>query len=187
MNQNRSNLPHNGRRRAEQRDGTKTRKWLFLVLDILLLAAIVAAIFFLVVLLTPLNPFARDNTETVGVLYTVEFANVDSDVFELLSDAEGKSVVDAATGKVIGEVRMVDKRAYTFYTDVAVKEGDNYVVGKDTAMDKYTVTVTLYADAVYENGVGYTVDNSRVAVGRTYELHFPAYAGTGTCVTLVRE
>lgn len=187
MSQNRSNLPPRGTRRNEQRDAAKSRKWLFLVLDILLLAAIVAAIFFLVVLLTPLNPFAKDNTETVGVLYEVEFANVDGDVFELLSDAEGKSVVDAATGKVIGEVRMVDKRPYSFYTDVAVKEGDNYVVGKETAMDKYTVTVTLYADAVYKSGVGYTVDNGRVAVGRTYELHFPSYAGTGTCVTLVRE
>ncbi len=187
MSQNRSNLPLRGTRRTEQRGAAKSRKWLFLALDILLLAAIVAAIFFLVVLLTPLNPFAKDHTETVGVLYTVEFANVDGDVFELLSAAEGKTVVDAATGKAIGEVRMVDKRAYSFYTDVAVKEGDNYVVGKETAMDKYTVTVTLYADAEYESGVGYTVDNSRVAVGRTYELHFPSYAGTGTCVTLVRE
>jgi hypothetical protein len=176
-----------GARRTEQRDATKSRKWLFLVLDILLLAAIVATIFFLVVLLTPLNPFAKNHAETVDVLYAVEFSNVDGDVFELLSSAEGQSVVDAATGKVIGEVRMVDKRAYSFYTDVAVKEGDNYVVGKETSMDKYTVTVTLSARAEYEEGVGYTVDNSRVAVGRTYELHFPSYAGSGTCVTLVRE
>ena len=186
MNHNRSDMPMR-HHRGENHSAEKTRKWLFLALDIVLLAAIVAAVFFLVVLLTPLNPFAKDHAETVGVLYAVEFENVDSDVFELLSAAEGKNVVDAATGKVIGQVRMVDKREYSYYTDVAVKQGDNYVVGKETAMDKYTVTVTLYADAVYESGEGYTVDNSRVAVGRTYELHFPSYAGTGTCVTLVRE
>ena len=99
MNHNRSDMPMRGHRTDHHR-AEKTRKWLFLALDIVLLAAIVAAVFFLVVLLTPLNPFAKNNTETVGVLYAVELENVDGDVFELLSAAEGKSVVRIVLSKI---------------------------------------------------------------------------------------
>lgn len=179
MNRNQTNLGSRSKRGA---DRTKTRKGVFLALDILLLVAIVAAIFFLVVLLTPLNPFGREAKEERTILYTVELTNVESDVIDLLR--EGDTVIDAETGREIGEILLKDKRDYTYYSDEAVKKGDAYVVEKEHVSDRYTVTLTIRASALYEEGVGYTVDRCRVAVGREYELHFPSYAGRGVCVTL---
>ena len=100
------------------------------------------------------------------------------------TEVEECAVIDAATGREIGEIQLKDKREYTYYSDVAVSNGDAYVVEKEHASDRYTVTLTIRASAVYEEGVGYTVDHCRVAVGREYELHFPSYAGRGVCVTL---
>lgn len=182
MNRNQLDLNARGKRREANRN--KTRKGLFLAVDILLLVAIIAAIFFLVVLLTPLNPFRQDDGTECTLLYTIELSNVEADVIDLLR--EGDRVIDAETGREIGEIQLKDKREYTYYSDVAVQNGDAYVVEKERVSDRYTVTLTIRADAVYEEGVGYSVDHCRVAVGREYELHFPSYAGRGVCVTLAK-
>ncbi len=180
MNRNQIGPVTRGKQREASR--AKTRKGVFLAVDILLLVAIIAAIFFLVVLLTPLNPFKREAKTECTLLYALELANVESDVIDLLH--EGDAVIDAETGREIGEIQLKDKRDYTYYSDVAVPNGDTYVVEKEHVKDRYTVTLIIRADAIYEEGVGYTVDNCRVAVGREYELHFPSYAGRGVCVTL---
>ena len=185
MNHNRSELPYgDDTRRARHTRGDKNRgrRWLFLVVDILLLAVILAAVFFLVVLLTPFNPFGGNDTEQRDVRYTLELIGVDRASLEALR--VGDSVTDARTGSVIGEITAVDSRPYSFYTDVPTEYGGKYVVNKETSADKYTVTVTVRVIADYESGVGYTVEDCRIAVGRSYELHFPHYAGNGSCISL---
>ena len=32
--------------------------------------------------------------------------------------------------------------------------------------------------------MGYTAEDCRIAVGRSYDLRFPGYAGKGVCITL---
>ncbi len=181
------------RRRAGVGDG-KNRRWLFLAVDILLLVAILAAIFFLVVLLTPLDPFSGRAKEQRVVIYTVEFAGVGRDSIETLEI--GDPVTDAETGSVIGEVVDVNSRAYEVYTDNPSDEStmtDNgehkiHLVTKNTYPEEFqTVTVTIRVMADYEKGVGYWAEDCRIAVGRAYELHFPAYAGSGVCVTFAEE
>ena len=182
MNRN-TDVTKGGKHRDAARPNT--RKGLYLAVDILLLAVITAAIFFLVVLLTPLNPFAKSDKTECTLHYTVELTNVEEDVVELL--LEGDRVVDAQTGSVIGEVVLKDKREYTYYSDVAEKSGDAYVAKKELVENRYTVILTLHGNAVYEEGVGYTVERSRIAVGREYELHLPSCAVKGVCVTLMEE
>lgn len=167
-----------------------SRRWLFLAADVLLLIAIVAAIFFLVVLLTPLDLFGGEDTEQRRVVYTVEFAGVDSALVESLQ--VGDTVTDAATGSAVGVVTDVLPRSYEVYTDIPTSEPDDelnsYVVTKNTYPDTFsTVTVTIRVLADYVPEVGYTAENCRIAVGRQYELHFPGYAGSGVCVTFAEE
>jgi hypothetical protein len=195
MNHNKPELPYTVSeqgvhvRHGRYASRSKGRRWLFLVVDILLLAAILAAIFFLVVLLTPLDPFEGRNREDRVVLYTLEITNVDAAALESLS--EGDPVVDAKTGSTMGTVVSVDSRAYEFYTDMPTDKPDehlnSHVVIKDSRTDRYTVTVTVRASAQYREGEGYEVQSCRIAVGRVYELHFPAYAGKGACVTFAEE
>ncbi|MBR5602099.1 MAG: hypothetical protein IKW24_05660, partial [Clostridia bacterium] len=91
-----------GKRAVRGEKAGQHRRWLFLLLDVLLLVAVVTAIFFLVVLLTPLDLFDSAGKEQCTVTYTVEFAGVDRDSVEALR--VGDSVTDAATGSVIGVV-----------------------------------------------------------------------------------
>ncbi len=187
MSHNRSDLQRDGAGHADAvQRGHGGRRWLYLVVDVLLLAAIVSAVFFLVVLLTPLNPFGGKDTEQKTVLYTLEITGVDRTSLESLH--RGDSVLDAATGSKLGEVVSVDSRPYEFYTEIPTDQPDehlnSHVVTKDTRDDAYTVTVTVRVEAEYRAGVGYTAEDCRIAVGRVYELHFPAYVGKGVCVTL---
>ncbi|MBQ8356371.1 MAG: DUF4330 family protein [Clostridia bacterium] len=197
MNREKSDAPKpekEERRRSSAPSGDKgpkkesNRRWLFLVVDILLLAAIVAAVLFLVSLLTPFSLFDSDREEVRRVTYTVELAGVERDSLGALK--VGDAVVDSETGATIGVVTAVNSRAYEVYTDVPVEDEDlnSYVVTKATYPEEFnTVTVTLSVDADYEAGVGYTVDDCRIAVGRTYELNFPGYAGSGVCVAFNAE
>ena len=169
----------------ERKAGTH-RRGLFLLLDVFLLVAVVAAIFFLVLLLTPLDLFGGAGDEQRSITYTVEFAGVDSDSVEALR--VGDAVTDAATGSVIGVVVAVNSRPYEVYTDIPTEEADetlqSHVVTKNTYPDSFnTVTVTVQVIADYVEGEGYLAEDCRIAVGREYDLRFPAYAGNGVCVT----
>ena len=59
---------------------------------------------------------------------------------------------------------------------------------KNTYPDELkTVSVVIVTDAVYESGVGYAVEDCRIAVGRTYQLRFPGFVGSGVCVSCKPE
>lgn len=164
--------------------GKKGRRWLFLIVDLFLLAAIVAATVFLVTLLTPVSLFDSSDAETRHLTYTVELAGLETSVIE--SFHVGDAVTDKETGSVIGTIAAVDTRAYEVYsTTDYVKNGtlDLNEVLKVTYPDAYhTVTITVTVTADYAAGVGYFADDCRIAVGREYELRFPGYTGVGVCV-----
>ena len=174
-------------RRDKSEKGERGRRWVFLAVDILLLAAIVASVMFLVSLLTPISFFGSDQKEVRAVSYTVELAGVEKGAIEALHI--GDTVVDKESGNVLGVVTAVASRAYETYTDVPSAAADptlgSHVVQKKTYPDDFlTVTVTLSTDATYESGVGYRAGDTRIAVGRAFSLQFPAFVGDGVCVTL---
>ena len=163
----------------------KSRRWLFLVVDIFLLAAIVASGTFLVILLSPNSPFDGIKSEQKQLTYTLELAGLEKDAIG--SFRVGDTVYDKATDSVIGKITAIDPpRAYEVYsTTDYVRNGtlDLNEVLKVTYPDTYsTVTVTVTVTADYVAGVGYTADGCRIAVGRAYELRFPAYTGDGVCI-----
>lgn len=178
-----------GRRSSGERDprGGGSR-WVFVLIDILLLAAIVAAVLFVVSLITPFSFGKSGDTEKRTITYTVELARVDSaavDAFHI-----GDRVTDAQTGATLGTVTAVDVGVCEEYrTDAVATTQDatlgTYVMPKVTYTDSYkTVVLTVTVTADYEAGVGYTADGCRIAVERAYDLHLPAYAGQGVCLAL---
>ncbi len=181
-----------GHRAGAYRNGGKSRsdgdkrKWIFWVVDITLVAVILAAVLFIVSLLTPFSLFGGGE-ELRGISYTVEFAGVNSSFVEKLQ--VGDVVTDAETGKVIGTVSAIDIRPYEVYTDVPSSEKDeeldSFVVTKITYPEGYhTIAVTIKTDAEYREGSGYTAGGTRIAVGRMYTLRLPAYTGEGECIGL---
>lgn len=173
-------------RYAEQKKNSKHR-WLFLLVDILLILAIVGAVIFVVSVLTPFSFSKKDKAEIRTVSCAVELAGVGSDTLSALH--VGDAVTDSETGAVLGTVSAVDVRPYETFGELYDEDaavGSN-VVTRITYPDTLnTVTVTIEMQAEYVANRGYTVGGCRVAVGRNYTLCFPEYTGTGVCVSLVK-
>ncbi|MBE6702604.1 MAG: DUF4330 family protein [Ruminococcaceae bacterium] len=181
------------RRRAQQEEKepkqANSRRWLFLLVDLLLLAVIVVAVIFLISLLTPWSVFDNDKAQRQQITYTVEIAGVDQGSLAALQ--VGDTVTDRKTGAVIGTVTAINNRDYEVYSRLPSDKIDEdlgaFVVEKVTYPEDsglMTVTVTLTVEADYEKGVGYTVGDSRIAVGRSFDLVFRNYTDTGVCVGL---
>ena len=162
------------------------RRWLFLLVDVLLLAVIVGAVIFIVSLLVPGSAFRSADSEEKAITYQLELVGVKTDQFTL---QVGDAVVDAETGRVIGEVVRFDGRNYEAYTDMAGAVDEVYgshMVNKITyPEDEYrTITVTVAATADYREGIGYAVEDCRIAIGRSYRVRFASYSDEAVCVGL---
>lgn len=158
------------------------RRWLFLVVDLLLLAVIVGAAIFIVSVLTP-DSEDSEETEMRQIVYQIEIAGVESDLFTVTG---GETVVDAVSGAVIGVVEYHDGgRPYTAYIDSATeRDGKYFATEVEYPEDIKTYLVTVRVTADFEAGVGYSADGCRIAVGREYQLRFANYTGSGVCVSL---
>lgn len=175
-----------GRRDRRTKNGKKDgkRRWLFLVVDVILILAILFAVFFIASLLTPFSLSRSKRAEIRNVTYTVEMTGVNSATLTALH--VGDRVIDSETGSFIGTVTAVDIRAYEafgnlFEYDAAL--GSNVVTRIEYPDTLKTVTVTISAETEYTAGIGYMADQCRIAVGRTYTLSFPEYAGDGVCIS----
>lgn len=207
MNQDRADAPKpesaEGHRRQSAHGGLHggrgpkrehNRRWLFLLVDVLLLAAIVAAVIFVVSLLTPASVFDETEVEERSITYQIELEGVEIQHFNV---QQGDAVIDSATGNVIGHVMNFEGRDYEVYTDrvtevvTSAADGEKitYMVDKITyPTDKYkTYTVTVAVDADYIAGIGYSVGDCRIAVGRAYQVRFPGYTDSAVCVAIHAE
>ena len=169
------------------RNAEKKHRAPYLLMDLLLLVVVVSAIFLLVLAFTPLDLFGKD-AEPCEILYTIEIYGVDKDMEYAFR--EGDTVTDAKSGAVLGVITQVNSRVHEEYidipTDEIVPEFDKYVVQKQRNEEWRVITVSIQVTADYLEGVGYTVQSERVAVGREYHLNFPSYTDSGTCVSLAR-
>lgn len=184
---NKLDISSNSAEGLRARSAEKKHRASFLLVDLLLLLGVVSVIFLLVLAFTPLDLFGKD-AEPREILYTVEFYGVDKDMESAFH--EGDTVTDVETGVVMGVVTQVSSRVYETYTDTPsaeiVPEFDKHVVQKERNEAWRVVTVTISVTADYQSGIGYSVENNRIAVGREYRLRFPAYTNSGACVSLSR-
>jgi hypothetical protein len=152
-----------------------------------IMLTIAFVIFLLVLAFTPLELFGGD-TESRQIVYTVEFYGVDKDLEYAFR--EGDTVADAQSGQTLGVITQVSSRVYEAYTDIPTDEispeFDKYVVQKQYNDEWRIVTVSILVTAEYQEGVGYTVHSNRIAVGREYQMRFPAYTDRGACIALVQ-
>ena len=49
---------------------------------------------------------------------------------------------------------------------------------------KYNITVKVVATAEYEEGIGYSVNGCRVAIGEMLDMRFPQYTCSGACTQI---
>lgn len=176
-----------GNRKRPRKDkkkgkGEGGRRWMFLAVDLFLVAIIVGAV---VLITVTLSPSADDGEDAVAttVIYQLEISGVEADLFGVTG---GESVIHAADGSVIGVVEYHDGgQIYTEYIGTASERDGKYFADKVTyPEDMKAYVVTVRADAAFRAGVGYFANGCRLAVGRSYQLRIADYTYTGECIAL---
>ena len=175
------------RPRAEKKKGKSSstdhgRRWLFLAVDLLLVALIVGVVVFITYTVGAASS-ERDDAEVRSVVYRLEIAGADVDLFDATT---GVAVVHVADGTVIGSVDYHDGgQPYVEYVGTATEQDGKYFADKATyPEDLKTYIVTVRVDAEYESGVGYFVGEHRLAVGQKYQIRIGNYACEGECIAL---
>ncbi|MBO4979261.1 MAG: DUF4330 family protein [Clostridia bacterium] len=139
-----------------------------------LFGLLVAGILFAVVFW--LDPFSLNvfgSTEKNVVLeYTVEIEYVEASLVDNVR--LGDEALNAVTKASMGRVSAV--RNDILYAEVYYDSEEDTVSMKEYP-DRYNLQITITANAVFEEGKGYSVKGSRIAVGGAYSLTFPEYAG----------
>lgn len=129
------------------------------------------------------------SASTVELQYTVELRGVDKEFINKIK--AGDTVTDAVSKNQLGVVDSVDSiEKYTVldYTknEIENEDGKTSTVTYNGILseypDKYNITVYISTSAEYENGVGYTVNGRRIAVGEAIEMRFPEFSSVAYCV-----
>ena len=132
------------------------------------------------------------STRTVEFNYTVELKGVDQEFIDKIKVED--VVTDGATKNQLGKVDRVDNTEKYWVVDYKKEPiigdngeptgEDNYAFTKAEHPYKYNITVYISSSAEYEEGIGYTVNGKRIAVGEAIDLRFPEFSQTGYCVSI---
>ena len=154
----------------------------FNVLDVIIIIAVLFVIAAIVVAVIPQFNISAINGEAVRITYTVIFKNVDESVYDKINANE--NVTETVTGALVGVVAEAPELELS-YEYVVTDENGNDVAKKNYSdglgMD---VTVTITANAIYKEGIGYTVDGYRIAAGKEMSLRFSDFSCVGYCESL---
>ena len=154
----------------------KKKRGEFNVIDLLIIFFIVGVV---VVFAVSHLLLSDDGGKEITIEYTVVLEDVDKAFVDKVKS--GNSVFDALSGASLGTVSAVDSSTPYFFYEYNSEEGA--IVTKEFP-DRYNVRITVSANAEEIEGIGYTVDDRRVAVGAKMDLRFPQYTDTGYCVEM---
>ena len=168
----------------------KNSKQKFNIIDfivLVLIAAVVVGSIYAVVSWS--NIKSLWTTKTVNIEYIVEFRGVDATFRDKIND--GDVVIDAVSKNQLGivnSVASIDNYKVLDYKTVSEENNNVTYTGELFSYpDKYNITVYITTSAEYEEGVGYTVNGRRIAVGEKIEMRFPEFSGEGYCITFAEK
>lgn len=160
----------------------KKNKRKFNVIDFFIIVIILAVVAVLIYTISPWSQIKKIwSTDEVTFNYAVELRGVDANFISLIK--EGDAVINSVTkdsfGKVTGIENVTKSQTISYTKD---ENGAQGVLVDNSNL--YDITVHISATAEYEEGVGYTVNGCRVAVGEQLFFRFPNYEGSGYCVAI---
>lgn len=162
---------------------TPKKKRKFNLVDLLIVIIAATIIFLLVYSFSPwtyMNNLWNANETTFQ--YAVEIRGVDANFINLIE--KGDVAVNSITKNSLGTVSDIEKIEKSSVLDYAKDENGVYHGVLTEYPDKYDITLYITATAKYEQGVGYTVNGCRVAVGEELYFRFPNFSCSGYCVAI---
>lgn len=146
----------------------------FNIVDLVLVLVVVALI---VVVVYTLDLFGKDAAK-VTLSYNVCIGNVDAIYADKIQ--VGDAVLDATTKRSLGRVVAVENTKPHTVFRYDERTGGTML----TVPDSYDIVITVLAEGLFEDKIGYTVEQRRLAVGAEYTLLFPDFAGNGYCTSI---
>lgn len=171
---------------ASQGKRNKKKQGKFNLVDFLIVLIVLLLLGSVVYLFSPISLVRRLMTEEKkNIYYTVEFQGVEEEFISKIT--ENQTVVHSVSKNTMGTVTAVDYN--TKYTELQFVENEEGEVAGVLAEhpNRYNVVVTIYSTSEYAEGVGYSVNGQRIAVGEQLSLRFPDYAAEGYCIGLSQD
>ena len=170
----------------EERTGslgnTKHNQGKFNLIDLFVILILLAIVFAVVFLIDPFSTNAfRGEEKNVVLEYIIQIDYVEASLTDNIR--LGDETLNATNKTSLGRVSAI--RNDILYSE-AYYNSEADVVYMQEYPDRYNLQITITSDAIYEEGKGYSIKGSRIAVGRQYSLMFPNYLGSGYCIA-VRE
>lgn len=155
----------------------------FNIIDFLLIVVILLIIGALVYVFLPSSAIKSITADKkVDIDYAIEIIGVDEDFIDNIKQDD--VVLDSISKSQLGTVTAVDYSIQ--YTELKYSEEEAVGV-LSPVLGKYNVIVTVSATAEYEEGKGYSVNGTRIAVGEKISARFPDYVCEGYCISIPRD
>ncbi len=160
-----------------QKNDKKKRRFNFI--DLLLILIVVVLVASVIYVFVPRNFIKGIFTDkTVDIEYSIEITGVDKEFIENIK--ENDIILDGVSKANIGTVKAVNVQEQTVL---------KYVDGSNQGTlvpveDKYDLIVTITAKADFNEGEGYSINGTRIAVGEKINAVFPNYIGQGYCISV---
>ena len=166
----------------------RKKAWRLNILDVVILLLAAFFVTLLVMYFFPKTADALSGEETYDITYTVVFYGIENDIGDDSDIAYGivdnLQVVDKETGEVIGLINGTPS-SNNYYENEIRDEGGVPVLEKVEYSDRINLTVDITAKATYSEGEGYTVNGTRIACGREYDLRIAsAFEGKAVCTLI---
>ena len=174
------------RTKASAPRAKKSNRYPLNLFDLLIIFVLLVAIVLLAMGIRLPDLFgSRESGKACRVEYTLTFQGVDERFAAAI--ASGDAVVTADTGvalgSVTGEVLVAPHRIPALVSDGEGSEASTVVLKE--VPGQFDITITVQADAIYTEGVGYTVGGRAIRAGGAHHVRFPNYVGIGVCDALI--
>ena len=168
----------------------KKKKGRFNFVDLTLAIVAILLVIAIIYIVSPISLIKNlINKESKNIRYEIEFTNVDEKFIDNIK--VGDAVIDGVSKNSLGTV-IVEPEHNTKYSVLGAApkvDADGNISGDYEGVmieyPGYNVRVTIEATAVFNEGTGYTVNSTRIAVGERLSLKFPEYANVGYCVNVI--
>lgn len=121
------------------------------------------------------------------IQYTLTFYDINGAMAS--SPAVGTSLIDPATGAVLGEITALYAEPATVTAQVFRDEWQTMpenLPASTVELSAKIVTVTVCTKAAYREGQGYTKNGVRLAMGCSYTVSFAGTVASGICTALIK-
>ncbi|MBE6535218.1 MAG: DUF4330 domain-containing protein [Ruminococcaceae bacterium] len=153
----------------------------FNLIDFLLIVVVLLITAGLVYLFLPTSLVKNITADrTVQIRYVLEVKGVDGQYINNIAAAQ--LVQDSVSKGEIGYVEAVENNPYSELRYDLQQETDSGIGVISQIDGKYDLRITITADARYEEGAGYTVNGTRIAVGEKIYTKFPDFACEAFCI-----